>query len=159
MVSGPPQPMKPIEPVDWPLAETVSLHWSTFNLSMSILVVFITLENSAQGPCWLFRYVFRRISSSFLIGSFCSDISDHLWVLGPKPRLKSLFSYIWSCLRKAGRISKSWRLELRNSKVLSMLHRYLLMMKAEMTKQALFWAFSLLIKTLSWFSRASFMKL
>ena len=71
----------------------------------------------------------------------------------------SLFSYIWSYFRNAGLISKSCRLELRNSRVLSMLHLYLLIMKAAITKQALFWAFSLLMRTLSWFSRASFMKL
>lgn len=40
-----------------------------------------------------------------------------------------------------------------------MLHLYLLIIKADMTKQALFYAFSLLINTLSWFSRASFIKL
>lgn len=99
------------------------------------------------------------MSSSFLIGSDVSDISVHLWVFGPRPLLNNLFSYIWSCLRKDGLISRSYLLEFRNSRVLIMLHRYLLIMKAAITKQALFCAFSLLISTLSWFSSASFMKL
>jgi hypothetical protein len=40
-----------------------------------------------------------------------------------------------------------------------MLHLYLRIINAAMTKQALFWAFSLLTSTLSWFSRASLIKL
>ena len=46
-----------------------------------------------------------------------------------------------------------------NSRVLCMLHLYFLIINAQITKQARFYAFSLLIKTLSWFSRPSFMKL
>ena len=40
-----------------------------------------------------------------------------------------------------------------------MLHLKRLMIKAAITKHARFWAFSLLIRTLSWFSSASFIKL
>lgn len=93
------------------------------------------------------------------MGSFYSEISDHLWVLGPSPLLNNLFSYIWSYLRNAGLISRSCLLEFKNSKVLSILHLYLRIIKAQMTKHALFWAFSDFISTLSWFSKASFIKL
>ena len=99
------------------------------------------------------------MSSSFLIGSFCSLISVHLCVLGPRPLLKSLFSYIWSYLRNDGLISRSCLLELRNSRVLSMLQRYFLIIKAARTKQALFYAFTDLIRTLSLFSNAVLIKL
>ena len=99
------------------------------------------------------------MSSSFLTGSFTSNISVHLWVFGPSPLLKSLFSYIYSCFRKAGLISRSCLLELMNSRVFSMLHLYFLIINAHITKHARFWAFSLLIRTLSWFSRPSFIKL
>ena len=101
----------------------------------------------------------RKINSSFLIGSELSEISVQRYVFGPRPLLKSLFSYYWSYFRKLGLISRSYLLEFRNSKVFNMLHRYLLMTKAAMTKQALFCAFSLLTSTLSWFSSASFIKL
>jgi len=96
------------------------------------------LENSAHGPWWLFRNVFLRISSSFLIGSLTSDISVHLYVLGPRPLLNNLFSYFYNCFKKAGLISRSCLLEFKNSRVFNMLHLYLLMMKAAMTKHALF---------------------
>jgi hypothetical protein len=48
------------------------------------------------------------------------------------------FSYKLSCERKEGRISKSGLLEFTNSRVFSKLQRYLLMMKAAITKLALF---------------------
>lgn len=93
------------------------------------------------------------------MASVVSEISVHLYVFGPRPLLKSLFSYCCNYLRKLGLISRSYLLEFKNSSVFNMLHRYLLITYAAMTKQALFWAFSLLTRTLSWFSRASFIKL
>jgi len=113
----------------WPtfggwLTDNVSLHLSTFLFYISLEIV--SFEYYAQGPGWLFKYVFLKISSSFIIGSFISAISVHRWVFGPIPLVKSLFSYIWSYLKNDGLISKSYLLEFMNSSVLSMLHLYLL---------------------------------
>ena len=70
-----------------------------------------------------------------------------------------MFSYIYICFRNAGLISRSWRLEFMNSSVFNMLHLYFLIINAQITKHARFYAFSLLINTLSWFSSPSFIKL
>ena len=105
---------------------------------------------SANGPYLEFMYVFLRISSSFSrSGTAVCASSFHRVVFGPNPLANNFYSCWCSCAKKDWRSSRSGLLELMNSRVFTRDHLKRRIMKVATTKQALFWALTDWIITLS----------
>ncbi len=101
--------------------------WTSIHLSLEVgrSKSSIAKLNYAIGPIWALRKVFLRRSSSLSRKQLSSATSVHFDVFGPTPALTNRLSKAESWWMKVALISKSGRLELRNSSVLSSDQRYL----------------------------------